>query len=97
MRQKVINASIILLKKKSFQLPAQYPFPKDPDTAKKPYNILLAMLDWRRDGALTTVVTDRKQQHRQRLEAVSFLDFGYTMRHVHIRLNTFNSDKLKGT
>lgn len=78
------------------ELPTQYPVPKDTDTTKKPYNILLAVFAWHRDGALTAVVTDKKQQHRQWLGAASSLDFGYTKRHVHIRPNTFNSGKVKG-
>lgn len=47
-------------------------------------NILLAVLAGREDGALTAVLTDRMQQHRQRLEAASFLSFGITKRHVHM-------------
>lgn len=49
-----------------------------------------------RDEAMTAVVTDKKQQHRQQLGAASFLDFGYTKRHVHTRPNAFNSDKVTG-
>lgn len=41
------------------------------------------------------MVTDRKQQCRQRLGATSSPDFGYTKRHARICPNTFNSDKLK--
>lgn len=77
------------------KLPISNPVVEDAHTTKRSSSVLLAALTWQRDGVLTAVVTDRKQQCRQRLGATSSPDFGYTKRHARICPNTFNSDKPK--
>lgn len=77
------------------KLPISNPVVQDTHTTKRSSSVLLAVLTWQRDGVLTAVVTDRKQQCRQRLGATSSPDFGYTKRHARICPNTFNSDKPK--